>query len=238
MNQRALAAEFIGTFMLMASVLGAAFYSFGAPSGAAGIMGVAFSIGLTVMALAFSIGHISGGHFNPAVTLGPRRRRTRQRRHALGYIIAQCLGAIAAACVFWLIGSTPPTFAANGYETCRCCSSGLGSVFLIETRADGLLPDRDHGATVQESASRLRPDRHRPDADRHPPHGDPGVQRLGQSRPQPCLALFGGSTAISQLWLFWVAPILGAVIGGIDRTLAAGGRDELSASRACTMKKL
>jgi glycerol uptake facilitator-like aquaporin len=62
MNQRALAAEFVGTFMLMSSVLGAAFYSFGAPAGAAGILGVAFSIGLTVMALAFSIGHISGGH--------------------------------------------------------------------------------------------------------------------------------------------------------------------------------
>lgn len=70
MNQRALAAEFVGTFMLMSSVLGAAFYSFGAPAGAAGILGVAFSIGLTAMALAYSIGHISGGHFNPAVTLG------------------------------------------------------------------------------------------------------------------------------------------------------------------------
>ena len=68
LSQRALAAEFIGTFMLMSSVLGAAFYSFGAPAGASGILGVALSIGFTVMALAFAIGHISGGHFNPAIS--------------------------------------------------------------------------------------------------------------------------------------------------------------------------
>ena len=70
MNNRALAAEAFGTFMLMSAVLGSAFYSFGAPSGAAGILGVAFSIGITVMVTAFAIGHVSGGHYNPAVTLG------------------------------------------------------------------------------------------------------------------------------------------------------------------------
>jgi hypothetical protein len=70
MNQRALAAELIGTFMLMSPVLGASFYSFAAPMGAAGILGVALSIGATVMALLFAIGHILGGHFNPPVTVG------------------------------------------------------------------------------------------------------------------------------------------------------------------------
>jgi aquaporin Z len=100
MNQRALAAEFIGTFMLMSSIFGAAFYSFGAPAGPAGIIGVAFSIGLTVMALAFSIGHISGGHFNPAVTVGLVAGGRVSANTAVGYIVAQCLGAVASGAVF------------------------------------------------------------------------------------------------------------------------------------------
>ena len=128
MNQRALAAEFVGTFMLMSSVLGAAFYSFGAPAGAAGILGVAFSIGLTVMALAFSIGHISGGHFNPAVTLGLVAGGRVNANTALGYIIAQCLGALAACALFYIIGRAPPTFAANGYDSLSMLRSGLLSV--------------------------------------------------------------------------------------------------------------
>ena len=131
MNQRALAAEFAGTFMLMSSVLGAAFYSFGAPAGAAGILGVAFSIGLTVMALAFSIGHISGGHFNPAVTLGLVAGGRVNANTALGYIIAQCLGALAACALFYVIGRAPPTFAANGYDSLSMLRSGILEMIIV-----------------------------------------------------------------------------------------------------------
>ena len=106
MNQRALAAEFVGTFMLMSSVLGAAFYSFGAPAGAAGILGVAFSIGFTVMALAFSIGHISGGHFNPAVTLGFCLARRFPLRQVVPYILSQCIGALLASALLRLLFPT------------------------------------------------------------------------------------------------------------------------------------
>src|SRR5262250_3843894 len=102
---RALVAEFIGTFMLMSSVLGAAFYSFGAPSGAAGILGVALSIGATVMAMAYAVGHISGGHFNPAVTLGLVAGGRNSPGDLLPYIIAQCVGAIVAAAVLFAIAS-------------------------------------------------------------------------------------------------------------------------------------
>ena len=100
MKIKALAAEFIGTFMLMSSVLGAAFYSFGAKAGAAGILGVALSIGLTVMALARSIGHISGGHYNPAVTVGLVAGGRFDAGSAISYIIAQCIGALASCLVF------------------------------------------------------------------------------------------------------------------------------------------
>jgi len=133
MNRRALAAEFIGTFMLMSSVLGAAFYSFAAPAGQAGILGVAISIGLTVMTLAYSIGHISGAHFNPAVTLGLVAGGRFNAGNAVGYIVAQCVGAIAACAFFALLGKTPATFAANGYDALSMMGFGLVSVFLIET---------------------------------------------------------------------------------------------------------
>ena len=214
MNQRALAAEFVGTFMLMSSVLGAAFYSFGAPAGAAGILGVAFSIGLTVMALAYSIGHISGGHFNPAVTLGLVAGGRVKSGDAAGYIVAQCLGAIAACMLFYVIGRAPPTFAANGYDSLSMLRSPLLSVFLIETVLTAFFLIVIMGATSK----------------RAPPGFAPIAIGLALTaihimaipvsnasvNPARSLgsAIFGGGTALSQLWLFWVAPILGGVIGG------------------------
>jgi aquaporin Z len=214
MNQRALAAEFIGTFMLMSSVLGAAFYSFGAPSGAAGILGVALSIGVTVMALAFSIGHISGGHFNPAVTLGLVAGGRMNSSNAVGYIVAQCLGALAASLLFYIIGNTPPTFAANGYGSLSMMHSGLFSVFLIETVLTAFFLIVIMGATSKRAPVGFAPIAiglaltaiHLMAIPISNASVNP-ARSLGS-------AVFGGTTALSQLWLFWVAPILGAVIGG------------------------
>src|SRR5215470_6464576 len=114
---RALAAEFVGTFMLVASVLGAALFSFPV----AGILGVALSIGFTVMAMVFAVGAISGAHFNPAVTLGLVAAGRFPTGEAPGYIIAQCLGGIAAAIIFYVIatgrnaGFEVGSFASNSY---------------------------------------------------------------------------------------------------------------------------
>ena len=132
--------------MLMSSVLGG-FYSFGAPAGPAGIIGVALSIGFTVMALAFAIGHISGGHFNPAVTLGLIAGGRVAANSAVGYIVAQCVGAIVACALFAIIGSTPPTFAANGYGALSMTKAGMLSVFLIETVLTAFLVFVIMGAT-------------------------------------------------------------------------------------------
>lgn len=214
MNQRALGAEFIGTFMLMSSVLGAAFYSFGAPSGAAGILGVAISIGVTVMALAFSIGHISGGHFNPAVTLGLVAGGRMNSSNAPGYIVAQCLGALAACALFYTIGNTPPTFAANGYGSLSMMKSGLFSVFLIETVLTAFFLIVIMGATSKRAPAGFAPIAiglaltaiHLMAIPISNASVNP-ARSLGS-------AVFGGITALSQLWVFWVAPILGAVIGG------------------------
>jgi aquaporin Z len=215
MNQRALAAEFIGTFMLMSSVLGAAFYSFGAPAGAAGILGVALSIGLTVMALAFSIGHVSGGHFNPAVTLGLVAGGRVDAGSAVGYIIAQCLGAIAACAVFSIIGKAPPTFAANGYDSLSMLRAGLLPVFLIETVLTAFFLIVIMGATSKRAPAGFAPIAiglalvaiHIMAIPISNASVNP-ARSLGS-------AIFGGGTALSQLWVFWVAPILGGVIGGV-----------------------
>jgi aquaporin Z len=223
MNQRALAAEFIGTFMLMSSVLGATFYSFGAPSGAAGILGIALSIGFTMMALVFALGHISGGHFNPAVTLGLIAGGRIKADNAIGYIIAQCFGAIVACGVFYIIGQAPPTFAANGYDSLSMLRSPLISVFLIETVLTAFFLIVIMGATSPRAPAGFAPIAIGlalaaiyimaipvSNASVNP------ARSLGS-------AIFGGGMALSQLWLFWAAPILGGIIGG---TIARWLQDE------------
>jgi aquaporin Z len=214
MNQRALSAEFVGTFMLMSSVLGAAFYSFGAPAGAAGILGVAISIGLTVMALAFSIGHISGGHFNPAVTLGLVAGGRVKSGDAIGYIVAQCLGAVAACALFYVIGRAPPTFAANGYDSLSMLRSPLLSVFLIETVLTAFLLLVIMGATSKRAPAGFAPIAIGVTLTAIHIMAIPVSNASVNPARSLGSAVFGGGTALSQLWLFWVAPILGGVIGG------------------------
>lgn len=215
MKIKALGAEFIGTFMLTGAVLGAAFYSFGAPSGAAGILGVALSIGITVMVMAYSVGHISGGHFNPAVTLGLVAGGRFPAADALPYIVAQCLGAIAVTGVFAAIGNAPATYAANGYGSLSMINASLFSVILIEvvltafflvvimgvTRptapagfapiAIGLTLTAIHIMSIPVSNTSVNP-----------------ARSLGP-------AVFAGGEALTQLWVFFVAPISGAVIGAM-----------------------
>jgi len=216
MNQRALAAEAAGTFMLVASVLGAALFQVGAP--AVG-MGVAFAIGLTVMALAYAFGAISGAHFNPAVTLGLIAAGRFEQSKAVGYIAAQCIGATLAATVFvLLIGmgkATNLAGASNGYGTLSASGSGLLSVFVIELLMTAFFMIVIMGATARKV----------------PPGFAPIAIGLALTaihliaipisnasvNPARSLgtALWGGGLAIQQLWVFWVAPILGGILGGL-----------------------
>jgi hypothetical protein len=147
MSHRALVAEFIGTFMLVTSILAAAFYAFAWPNGAAGILGVAVSVGFTVVALALAIGPISGGHFNPAVTLGLIAGGRVSASSAAGYIVAQCLGALAACAMLAIIGKTPPTFGANGYDALSMLKVGLVRYVVNSPIADRLRVLRDENLT-------------------------------------------------------------------------------------------
>jgi aquaporin Z len=213
MNIKALAAEFVGTFMLTAAVLGAAFYSFGAPSGAAGIVGVALSIGIVVFATARSIGHISGGHYNPAVTLGLVAGGRFKLGDAGPYIVAQCLGAIAATAVFAAIGNAPATYAANGYGSLSMINASLTSVLLIETLLTAFFLVVIMGSTRTSAPAGFAPLSigltltaiHLMSI----PVSNTSVNPARSLGP----ALFAGGEALSQVWVFFVAPIVGAVIG-------------------------
>jgi aquaporin Z len=213
MNIKALGAEFIGTFMLTASILGAAFYSFGAPAGPAGILGVALSIGLTVMVMARSIGHISGGHYNPAVTLGLVAGGRFPLADALPYIVAQCLGAVAAAAFFSVIGNAPASFAANGYGSLSMINASLTSVFLIEMLLTAFFLIVIMGATRSTAPAGFAPLAigltltaiHLMSI----PVSNTSVNPARSLGP----ALFAGGEALTQLWVFFAAPIAGAVIG-------------------------
>lgn len=215
MNYKPLVAEFVGTFMLMASVLGAAFYSFTAPTGAAGILGVALSIGLTVMALTLSIGPISGAHYNPAVTLGLAAAGRFHLGDAVLYIAAQCLGAIAATAVFAIIGHAPASYFANGFGAQSMIKAGLAGVFLIEMLLTAFLLVVVMGATRRDAPAGLAA----------PAIGLAlaaayliAIPVSGASvNPARSLgsAVFAGTTALGQLWVFWVAPIIGGVLGAL-----------------------
>lgn len=212
---RALAAEFLGTFMLVAAVLGAALFSFPI----AGILGVALSIGFAVMAMIFAVGAVSGGHFNPAVTLGLVAGRRFSASDAPPYIAAQCLGGIAAAVVFYLIatgrnaGFEVGNFASNTYGGPDGYS--LYAVFLIETLLTGFLVFVIMGVTSQAA-----------------PPGFAAIAigltlsaihimaiPVSNASVNPARSLATAVIAfgepLAQVWLFWVAPILGGVGGGL-----------------------
>jgi aquaporin Z len=213
MNIKALVAEFIGTFMLTSAVLGAAFYSFGASAGAAGIVGVALSIGITVFATARAIGHISGGHYNPAVTLGLVAGGRFPLGDAAPYIIAQCLGAVAATALFATIGNAPATYAANGYGSLSMINASLTSVLLIEAVLTAFFLIVILGSTRDGAPAGFAPLSiglsltaiHLMSI----PVSNTSVNPARSLGP----ALFAGGEPLAQLWVFWAAPIAGAVVG-------------------------
>ncbi len=219
MKIKPLLAEFIGTFMLMASILGSAFYSFGgqpAVSGAAGILGVAFCIGLTVMALARSIGHISGGHYNPAVTVGLVAGGRFAASDAIPYIIAQCLGAASAVGTFSLIGSgLGGTYAANGYGDLSMLKSTMPQVFVMEAVMTAFFLIVIMGSTRKNSSPGFAPLAigmtltaiHIMSI----PISNTSVNPARSFGP----AIYAGGEPLAQLWVFWAAPILGAVAGAL-----------------------
>ena len=216
-NSRVLAAEAVGTFALVSAVCGSALFS--APS--AGLVAVAFAVGISVLAMAYAVGHISGAHFNPAVTLGLVAAGRFDSSRAIPYIVAQCVGGVAAAIVFYLIlsgavgGGKWNTFTAISNTYGGPGQFGLGSVFLMELVITALFL-----IVIVSTTSRRAPAGFAPLAIGlaltlfHLMSIPVSNASLNPARSL-ATAVFGGVGALSQLWLFWVAPILGAVIGGV-----------------------
>jgi aquaporin Z len=217
---RRVVAEFFGTLWLVLGGCGAAVLAAGFPNLGIGFLGVAFAFGLTVLTMAYAVGHISGGHFNPAVTVGLWAAGRCANKHVIPYIIAQVIGAIVAALILWVIASGKPGwvaggFAANGYGDLSPGKYGLGSCFVSEIVMSFFFLFVIIGTTSKGAAVGFA----------GIPIGlaltlihlvsipvtNTSVNPARSTGP----ALIAGGEYIGQLWLFWVAPIIGAVIAGL-----------------------
>jgi aquaporin Z len=218
--QKSLVAEFLGTFWLVFGGCGSAVLAAAYPELGIGFVGVAFAFGLTVLTMAYAVGGISGGHFNPAVSLGLTVAGRFPAARLVPYVVAQVVGAIAAAALLYLIASGKAGFelggfAANGYGDHSPGGYSLLSALLIEVLltmffliiilgstssrvpagfaplAIGLGLTLIHLVSIPVTNTSVNP-----------------ARSTGQ-------ALFVGGWALQQLWLFWIAPLAGGGLGGL-----------------------
>jgi len=214
-NVKKYAAEFVGTFALVSSVCGAALFS--APS--AGLITVALAIGAIVLAMAYAVGHISGGHFNPAVTCGLVAAGRFEMGDAIPYIIVQVLGGAAAAAVFYVILAGAPSGTWNDFVKISNIYGGapyfpLLQVALIEVVLTALFLIVIVGATSKKAPAGFAPIAIGLTLVFIHLAAIPVSNASVNPARSTATAIFGGSVALSSLWLFWVAPIVGGVIGG------------------------
>jgi aquaporin Z len=216
-----LSAEFIGTFWLVLGGCGSAVISAAFPEIGIGLLGVSIAFGLTVLTLAYAFGHISGAHFNPAVTIGLWVGGRTKSSDVVPYIISQVLGAIAGASVLYLIASGKSDFslssgfAANGYgehspggyNVVAALTTEIVMTFMflliILGATDKLAEKGLAGAAIGLGLTLI--------------HliSIPVTNTSVNPARSTSQAIFADDWAISQLWLFWVAPIAGAVLAAL-----------------------
>jgi aquaporin Z len=228
-------AEFLGTFWLVLGGCGSAVLAAAFPQVGIGLLGVAFAFGLTVLTMAYAVGHVSGGHFNPAVTIGLCVGKRIPASDVLPYVIAQVLGAIGGAFVLYLIASgkegfsLAAGFASNGYADHSPGKYSLLACLVAEIVFTFMFLIIILGATDRRAPKGFAPIAiglgltliHLISI----PVTNTSVNPARSTGP----AIFVGGWALSQLWLFWVAPVAGAVLAGVVYRLlsAETDRDEL-----------
>jgi aquaporin Z len=215
------AAEFIGTFWLVLGGCGSAVLAAAFPNIGIGLLGVSFAFGLTVLTMAYAIGHISGCHLNPAVSVGLAIGGRFKSSELLPYVIAQVLGAIAAAAVLYFIASGKAGFelsgglASNGYGEHSPGGYSLAAGLVTEVVMTFMFVLIILGATDKRAPQGFAPIAiglgltliHLISI----PVTNTSVNPARSTGP----AVIVGGWALSQLWLFWVAPVLGAIVAGL-----------------------
>src|SRR5215471_12829319 len=215
-----LVAEFIGTLWLVLGGCGSAVLAAAFPNTGIGFYGVAFAFGLTVLTMAYAVGHISGGHFNPAVTIGLWSAGRCANKHVIPYIVAQVVGALVASYVLWTIASgkpgwVPGGFAANGYGDLSPGKYSMSACVVMEFVMTFFFLLIIVGTTSKGAASGFA----------GIPIGlaltlihlvsipvtNTSVNPARSTGP----ALFAGGEYVSQLWMFWIVPLLGAAVAGL-----------------------
>ena len=227
------AAEFLGTFWLVLGGCGSAVLAAAFPNLGIGFAGVALAFGLTVLTMAFAIGHISGCHLNPAVSIGLFAGKRFPAKELLPYIIAQVLGAIGGAAVLYVIASgkagfdVSAGFASNGYGLHSPGGYTLTAALVTEVVMTFMFLMIILGSTDKRAPAGLAPIAiglgltliHLISI----PVTNTSVNPARSTGP----AIFAGGWALSQLWLFWVAPIIGAAVAGVAYSwLAAEPKSE------------
>ena len=215
-----LTAEFFGTFWLVFGGCGSAVLAGAFPEVGIGLLGVSFAFGLSVLTMAYAVGHISGGHFNPAVTIGLFAARRIPLSDVLPYIVAQVIGAIVAAAVLYLIASGKPGFELGGFAANGFGEHSLGKYSLLAGAVSEVVMTLMFlliilGATDPRAPQGLAPIAIGLALTLIHLVSIPVTQTSVNPARSTGPALFVGGWALKQLWLFWLAPIIGASLAGL-----------------------
>jgi aquaporin Z len=213
-------AEFVGTFWLVLGGCGSAVLAAGFPEMGIGFLGVALAFGLTVLTMAFAIGHISGCHLNPAISIGLWAGGRFPACQLIQYIVAQVLGAIVAGGVLYLIATGQPGFdiggfASNGYGEHSPGGYSLFAALLTEIVMTMMFLFVIMGATDERAPQGLAPIAIGFCLTLIHLISIPVTNTSVNPARSTGVAVYVGDWAVGQLWLFWVAPIIGAVIGAL-----------------------
>nr|WP_286010290.1 aquaporin Z [Serpens gallinarum] len=231
MNVKAYGAEFLGTFWLVIGGCGSAVLAAAFPELGIGLLGVSLAFGLTVLTMAYAVGHISGGHFNPAVSIGLWAGGRFSATQLLPYIGAQVLGGIVAGGVLYLIASgqagfdVSAGFASNGYGERSPGGYSLTAAAISEVVMTAFFLIIILGATAKRAPAGFAPI----------PIGlaltlihlisIPVTNTSVNPARSTGVAIYVGDGAMTQLWLFWLAPIVGALLGALAYRLIGSAKD-------------